>query len=148
MESDGRNIQDRFKFQPYFMIITDICSHGALALSGIRMAQPECRAGGRAIGSGNPNLKQMANLGVPLQRSDDRAQWQNPCDTKRFPSLPIQMTQTGRPTTVAGITVAASAEQSCHTPKRPQRTGPARPGQPLHGLRVRPSGTPRDAVSA
>ena len=31
--------------------------------------------------------KQMTNLRVPLQRSDGRAQWQNPCYTKRLLSL-------------------------------------------------------------
>ena len=31
--------------------------------------------------------KQMTNLRVPLQRSDDRTQQQNPCDTKRLLSL-------------------------------------------------------------
>ena len=29
----------------------------------------------------------MTNLRVPLQRSNGRAQWQNPCDTKRLLSL-------------------------------------------------------------
>ena len=29
----------------------------------------------------------MTNLRVPLKRSDGRAQWQNPCDTKRLLSL-------------------------------------------------------------
>ena len=30
------------------------------------------------------STKQMTNLRVPLKLSDGRAQWQNPCDTKRL----------------------------------------------------------------
>ena len=37
--------------------------------------------------SSRRNAKQMTNLRVPLQPSDDRAQWQNPCDTKRLSPL-------------------------------------------------------------
>ena len=44
--------------------------------------------GGAGGWEGRPSLpKQMTDLRVPLQRSDGRAQWQNPCDTKRLLSL-------------------------------------------------------------
>ena len=58
-------------------------------------ATRRCRRGGNGRSKGwlrwrdpCPSLpKQTTNLRVPLQRSDDRAQWQNPCDTKRWLSL-------------------------------------------------------------
>ena len=39
--------------------------------------------------AGKTNQPEMTrtNLRVPLKRSDGLAQWQNPCDTKRFLSL-------------------------------------------------------------
>ena len=39
------------------------------------------------LGAQAATPRQMTQIRVPLKRTDGRAQWQNPCDTKRLLSL-------------------------------------------------------------